>query len=230
MIKFNHFILTLLLLLNHPAAFADDKQHFNQINLQTAASEDITNDQLIAMLVVQETGNDPATLANKVNDKMAKIIAKTDLFKGIEHQTINYNSQPIYKNGSIKSWKVSQNIRFKSKNFDQLGKLIGQVNQLSIVQSMSFGVSDSQIEKTQDRLTKGAIAKFRHKAANIAKQFGKSSYHLVHITVGNNSVQQPHQNMMRSSMATESMSYSAPALSAGTNKISVHVNGTVELF
>jgi predicted secreted protein len=230
MIKFNHFILTLLLVLSHHAAFADDKQNFNQVNLQVTVSEDIANDQLIAMLVVQETGNDPASLANKVNDKMAKIIAKVDHFKMVEHQTINYNSQPIYKNGSIKSWKVSQNIRFKSQNFDQLGKLIAQVNQLSTVQSMNFGLSDSQIEKTQDRLTKDAIVKFRHKASGIAKQFGKSSYHLVHINVGSNYVQQPRQRMMRSSMAKESMADSAPALSAGSNTISVNVNGTVELF
>ncbi len=230
MIKFNHLMLTLLLVLSHSAAFADDKQNFNQVNLQATASEDIANDQLNAMLVVQETGNDPATLANKVNDKMAKIIAKADRFKMVEHQTINYNSQPIYKNGSIKSWKVSQNIRFKSQNVDQLGKLIAQINQLSTVQSMNFAVSDRQIEKTQARLTKDAIAKFRHKAADIAKQFGKSSYHLVHINVGNNYVQQPRQRMMRSSIAKESMSDSAPAVSAGTNKIIVNVNGTVELF
>jgi len=229
MIKLNPLILTLLFALSHHTAFANDKQNFNQVNLQATASDNVANDQLIAILVVQETGNDPAALANKVNDKMAKIIAKAERFNTVDHQTINYNSQPIYKNGSIKSWRVSQNIQFKSQNFDQLGKLVAQVNQLSTVQSMNFGVSDNQIEKTQDRLTEQAIAKFRHNASNIAKQFGKSSYHLVHVNIGNNYVQ-PRQVMMRSSMKAEAMADSAPALSAGTNKISVNINGTIELF
>jgi predicted secreted protein len=231
MIKLNHFILTLLLMLSLSAAtFANDKQHFNQVNLQVTASDDIANDQLIAIVVVQETGDNPAILANKVNDKMAKIIAKANRFKRVQHQTINYNSQPIYSNGSIKSWQVSQNIQFKSQNFDQLGKLIAEVNQLSIVQSMHFAVSDTLIEQTQDRLTQDAISQFRTKAAAISKQFGKSSYHLVHINVGNNYVQQPRQMMMRSAMVSEMKADTAPALSAGTNKVSVNINGTIELY
>jgi len=229
MIKLNLVILALFFALSHHTAFADDQQNFNQVSLQATASDNVANDQLIAMLVVQETGNDPATLANRVNDKMAKIIAKADRFNMVEHQTVNYSSQPVYKNGSIKSWRVSQNIQLKSQDFDQLGKLVAQVNQLSTVQSMTFGVSDSQIEKTQDRLTEQAIAKFRHNASNIAKQFGKTSYHLVHINIGNNYVQ-PRQVMMRSSMKAEAMADSAPALSAGTNKVSVNINGTIELF
>jgi predicted secreted protein len=229
MLKLTQVTLAALLLVIAPLSFADQEQHFNQINMQATASDNIANDQLIAILVVQETGNDPATLANKVNTKMAQIIAKADRFNNIKHQTINYNSRPIYKNGAIKSWQVSQNIRLKSQDFEQLGKLVSQANKLSTVQSMNFGVSDQQIEKTQDRLTEQAIKKFRHKAAIIAKQFGKSNYHLVHINIGNNHVQ-PQRHMMRSSMAMESKADVAPALSAGTNKISVNINGTIELF
>jgi len=229
MLKISQTMLSALLLIMTPFAFAEQEQHFNQINMQATASDNIANDQLIALLVVQETGNDPATLANIVNSKMAKIIAKAERFNNIKHQTINYNSRPIYKNGAIKSWQVSQNIRLKSQDFEQLGKLVSQVNQLSTVQSMNFGVSDQQTEKTQDRLTELAIKKFRHKATLIAKQFGKSNYHLVHINIGNNYVQ-PQRHMMRSSMAKESMADVAPALSAGTNKISVNINGAIELF
>ncbi len=229
MFKLISVILPLLFALSHHAAVADEKQNFNQVTLQVTASDNIANDQLVAILVVQQTGHNPATLANQVNDKMAKIIASANRFKAVEHQTINYHSQPIYKNGSVKSWRVSQDIQFKSQNFDQIGKLIAQVNPLSTIQSMNFGVSDSQIEKAQDRLTAQAIAKFRHHASTIAKQFDKSSYHLVHINIGNNYVQ-PRQVMMRSSMKAEAMADSAPALSAGTNKISVNINGTIELF
>ena len=222
-------ILSVILLLSASLAYADKEQHFNQVNMQATASSNIANDQLVAILVVQENGNDPATLANIVNTRMAKVFAKAEKFDNIQHQTINYSSRPIYKNGAIKSWQVSQNIRLKSQNFDQLGKLISQVNKLSTVQSMNFGVSDQQIEKTQDRLTKQAIQKFRQKATTIAQQFGKSNYHLVHINIGNNHVQ-PQRHMMRASMAQESMADVPPALSAGTNKISVNINGTIELF
>ena len=229
MIKPNHFILPLLFIFSHPLAFADDKQNFNQVNLQTTASELVANDQLVAVLLVQETGKDPAVLANRVNTKMAKIIDKANKFKHVKHQTTNYNSRPIYKNSTIKSWQVSQNIQLQSQDFDQLGKLVSQANSLSTVQSMSFMVSDQQIEQVQDSLTKQAIQKFRQKASMIAKQFGKSDYHLVHINIGNNHVRPPQRHMSRSNMVADSMEV-APALSAGENKVSVNINGSIELF
>lgn len=229
MLKLNQILLSALFLVTAPFAFADQEQHFNQINMQATASDNVANDQLIAVLVVQETGNDPATLANIVNTRMAEIITKADNFNSVRHQTVNYNSRPIFKNGAIKSWQVSQNIRLKSQDFEQLGKLVSLANKLATVQSMNFGVSDQQTEKTQDRLTKQAIKKFRHKASIIAKQFGKSNYHLVHINIGHNYVQ-PQRHMMRASMAKDSMADAAPALSAGTHKVSVNINGTIELF
>ncbi len=216
-------------LLIAPSAYAQDNQRLNQINLQANASEQVANDQLVATLLVQEQGHDPATLANMVNRKMAKLIDKAQTFKHVQYQTVNYNSRPIYKNGNITSWQVSQNIQLTSKDFEQLGQLVSQVNALSTVQSMQFHVSDQQIEQTQEKLTQHAIDAFKKKAQLIAKQFGKSNYHLVQVNIGNNYVQPPQHRVMRSAMAAESMD-AAPALSAGTNKVTVNINGTIELF
>lgn len=229
MLKLSQLLITTLLLSHLPFSLAESDKSFNQVNLQATASQQVANDQLVAVLLVQETGNDPALLANRVNMKMAKIIEKANQFKQIKHQTINYNTRPIYKNGAIKSWQVSQNIQLKSQDFDQLGKLVSQANSLSTVQSMQFMVSDLQIERTQTILTERAIQKFRQKAAMITKQFAKSNYHLVHINIGNNHVRPPQRHMMRSAMVADSME-AAPALSAGENKISVNINGTIELF
>lgn len=229
MIKLRHLLITAVLSMALTPAWASDDQIFNQVDLQTNASQQVDNDQLVAVLLVQETGNNPATLANKVNMKMAEVIDKANKYKAIEHQTINYNSRPIYKNGTIKSWQVSQNIKLQSKDFEQLGKLVSKVNTLSTVQSMNFTVSDDTVEQMQQILTDRAIQKFRNKASRVAQQFDKKGYHLVRVNIGNNYVQPPQRHMMRSAMAAESMDV-APALSAGTNKISVNISGTIELF
>jgi len=229
MIKLRHLLISAVLSMALTPVWANDDQIFNQVDLQTSASQQVDNDQLVAVLLVQETGNNPATLANKVNMKMAQIIDKTNKYKAIEHQTINYNSRPIYKNGTIKSWQVSQNIKLQSKDFDQLDKLVGKVNTLSTLQSMNFTVSDESVEQMQQILTDRAIQKFKNKASRIAQQFDKKGYHLVRVNIGNNYVRPPQRHMMRSAMAAESMDV-APALSAGTNKISVNISGTIELF
>ena len=94
---------------------------------------------------------------------------------------------------------------------------------------MNFTVSDESVEQMQQVLTDRAIQKFKNKASRIAQQFDKKGFHLVRVNIGNNYVRPPQRHMMRSAMAAESMDV-APALSAGTNKISVNISGTIELF
>lgn len=210
-------------------ALADDERHYNQISLNSAASTHIANDLLIAMLVVEEMGSDTARLANQVNEKMAKILAKAEPFKAIDSHTVSYATRPIYKKGVIHSWHVSQTIKLSSQNFEQLSKLIAKVNPLANVQSMQFTISDSKLEQVQEELTLQAIDKFRTKAAMVTERFGKSSYVIINVNIGSNSMP-PRPMMNRSFMKAEIADAAPPALSGGTNKVTVNINGNIELL
>lgn len=115
MIKLRHLLISAVLSMALNPAWASDDQIFNQVDLQTSASQQVDNDQLVAVLLVQETGNNPATLANKVNIKMAQIIDKANKYKAIEHQTINYNSRPIYKTAPSNHGKSAKISNYKAK-------------------------------------------------------------------------------------------------------------------
>jgi len=220
--------LTFFLLVSVSLSLSADDHTYNQISLQTSASQDVANDVLVAMLIVQENGHQPAALAERVNKKMADVLAKADRVKEIDSHTTSYNSQPLYKNGKINSWQVSQHIKLTSQDFEQLGKLIADVNELARVQSMTFKVSDQQIEQTKEVLTKTAIAKFRTKASLVTEQFGKTNYQLVHVSIdGNHSTPQPMR--MERMMMSDAKMTAPPATSAGTNKITVNIIGTIEL-
>lgn len=221
----NAFLLLLFVLPS--VSLANDELRYNQINLQTAASSHIANDLLIAMLVVQETGSDSALLANKVNKKMTKVLSAASRFKDVDSHTVSYTTRPMYRKGVIYSWQVSQTIKLSSQNFEQLGHLIAKVNTLADVQSMQFTVSDLTLEQTQEKLTKQAIAKFRAKAAMVTEQFDKSDYVIVQVNIGSN-YHSPRPMMERSLMAADSAA--PPALAAGTNKITVNINGSIELL
>lgn len=220
--------ISIFLLAIAPISLYANDNTYNHISLQTSASTEVANDVLVAVLVVQENGQQPAALADSVNTKMAQVLSKATDFKAIDSHTTSYNSQPRYKSGQINSWQVSQQIKLTSQDFDQLGKLIAEVNDLARVQSMTFKVSDPRIEKTKEELTKTAIKKFRHKAAIVAEQFGRAHYQLVHVTIDGNH-QSPRPMMERSMMMADSARSAPPATSAGTNKITVNINGTIEL-
>jgi predicted secreted protein len=230
MFKAPHLLTLTLLLITPHFALADNDQHFNQVNLQASAVGHVENDTLQAMLVVQESGSDPAHLAELVNRKMTKALDKAAKFTHVDKQTTNYTTRPMYKNNVIHSWQVMQTIKLSSMNFEQLGELLKQLKPLANIQSMHFTISDQVLEETQDELTVQAITKFRSKSAMIAKQFGKSSYTLVHVSIGNN-YHAPRPMMERGAMVADmQMKSTEPALSAGTNKVTVNVNGTIELL
>ncbi len=222
-------ILTSILVLLPTLSFANEQVRYDQISLQAIAAQKVANDVLVATLIVQENGNNPATLANKVNDKMRELLDTSAQYKAIDSHTTGYNSRPFHEKGSVKSWKVSQSITLTSKNFEQLGQLISETNKLATVQSMSFRVSNSLFKETKALLLKEAILNFRNKAKLIADQFGKSNYRLVHINIDKNQAQ-PSYRMERTMMMSDVASSAPPALSAGTNKVQVNVNGTIELM
>ncbi|MDH5358397.1 MAG: SIMPL domain-containing protein [Gammaproteobacteria bacterium] len=221
-------IAALFILLAAVSVSADTIAQYERISLQAIAVNNVANDVLVATLVVQENGKNPAKLAQRVNQKMTQVLDKVAQIRGIVSHTTNYNSHPIYKNGQINSWEVSQQLRLTSQNYDQLGKVIADLNELTTVQSMVFSVSDEVIDSIKEELTKQAITKFRAKATLIAKQFGKTNYRLVHVSVdGNQPIPRP---MMEKALMSDSHSATSPALSAGINKVSVTVSGTIELL
>lgn len=212
-----------------PASFANDELRYNQVNLQTSASSHVANDTLTALLVIQETGTDTAHLANLVNTKMTKVLEAAAAFKHVDSHTVSYTTRPLYKKGVIHSWQVSQTIQLNSQHFEQLGDLIAKINPYADVQSMQFTVSDTKLENVQEALTKQAIAKFRSKANMVTKEFGKSSFVIIHVNIGNN-YHAPRPMMERSLMTADAKSSTPPALSPGTNKITVNINGNIELL
>jgi len=223
-----HLLILPLVLLSLTSPLKAQDINYNQISLSAAASQEVANDVMNARLIVQENGAKPSQLSQRVNTRMTKILAIVERSADIKAQTTNYNTQPGYKNGKITGWQVTQSLNLNSENIDQLTTLLAKLNELAHIQSMTFSVSDSLREQTKQTLTKAAIKQFRDKAQVITEQFDKTTYKLVHASVDTNSNHYSPKHMMMERMAVAD-AVSTPAVSAGTNKITVTVNGSIEL-
>ena len=216
--------LTLFLL--SPLAMADQQMQLGIINLDASASQDVDNDELVTRLQVIEDGRDPAQLTDLVNQKTALVLDAVKNFKDIEAETSSYNTRPVYKNGNISSWQVSQQLTLETGNFDQMSQFIADISSLANIQAMQFQVSDDKAEQVKQDLLKQAIANFRDKASLIASEFDRSGYELVNLSIDGNYFS-PRPVMERAAMMSADVaSKGAPAaLAGGSNEVSVTVRG-----
>lgn len=218
------------LLMLSPLALADNHGQMGIINLDASAQQDVENDELVTRLQVIEDGRDPAQLTDLVNQKTALVLDAVKNFKDIEAETSSYNTRPIYKNGTITSWQVSQQLTLETGNFDQMSQFIADISSLANIQAMQFQVSDARAEKVKKALLKQAISNFKDKAGLVATEFDRSSYELVNLSIDGNYFS-PRPVMERAAMMSADVaSKGAPAaLAGGSNEVSVTVRGSIQL-
>lgn len=218
------------LLMLSPMALADEQRPMGIINLDASASQDVENDELVTRLQVIEDGRDPAQLTDLVNQKTALVLDAVKNFKDIEAETSSYNTRPIYKNGSITSWQVSQQLTLETGHFDQMSQFIADISSLANIQAMQFQVSDDKAEQVKQALLKQAISNFKDKARLVAGEFDRSGYELVNLSIDGNYFT-PRPVMERAAMMSADVAgKGAPAaLAGGSNEVSVTVRGSIQL-
>jgi predicted secreted protein len=225
----SRYCLALLLILPL-AAVADDRPlSYDRIDLSESATVDVDNDLLVAELFAQAEGSDAAAPANQVNQLIAWAVAAAKHHDAIRVQTLGYHSNPVYKNSTIRGWRVSQSMRLESRDSGVLSDLIGQLQARLKVSSIGYQVSDQQRRKHVDDLTDEALRRFTERATRIARTLGHSGFRIVRLSINDD---QPRPMPVARGLMMEAaadVAVAAPQLEAGTRKLSVSVSGEIEL-
>jgi predicted secreted protein len=109
-----------------------------------------------------------------------------------------------------------------------IGQLTGRISTLTISRVV-YGLSREAREKSEGDVAAQAIARYRAKAADYAKQFGYAGYTVREVAVNANEAP-PNRPipMMRAQMAAAPAD-DALAVEAGKAVVTVSVNGTVQM-
>lgn len=226
MSKYLLFFAVMLFSVN---ALADNDLHYNLINLSANAKTEVSNDEMSAYLQILRSGSDASELAKAVNKSAQEALRIAKTYDVVSVQTQGYQTQPIYDDGKIQSWQVSQQLRLKSSDFSQMSELLAKLQSLGNIQSMQFAISDTHLETTRQQLAKEAIEKFRAQASAIQQQFTASGYRVVNLSVNQGGYSPLY--METSSMRMDTMAKAAPiAIEAGSNEVSVDVHGQIQLI
>jgi len=201
-------------------------------SLSATASERIDNDRLTATLAVQVEGDDPAVLAQRLDETMGAALAIVEPVETLQVATRDYRIAPEYDERGQRTprWRGSQQLELQTGDIEAAAAAIGRLQQNLQVQGMRFSVAPETLAKASDRLIVEALQRFEARAALIARTLGAASHRVVDADVSTGETMGPAAAPRMSMRSADGRAHpSAPALSGGTSEVSVSVRGRIEL-
>src|SRR5690348_6984780 len=100
-------LLAAMLLALAGIAHAEEAQaDYDVVSLQAEASREADNDEAVALLAAEARGENPATLAEQVNKKMAAALKAVKAVAAVRPRSGSYRTAPTYKGGRVDGWLV----------------------------------------------------------------------------------------------------------------------------
>lgn len=203
------------------------------VSLTSSATVEVTKDLLTISLATTKEGQDAASVQSQLKQALDAALAeaKKSAKPGqLDVQTGNFSLQPRYTNkGVINGWLGTTELVVEGRDMQAIGQLTGRITTLTI-SGVSYNISRELREKAEGEVAAQAIARYRAKAADYAKQFGYAGYAVREVNVQSNDVGpiRPMATFSRAK-AMSAASDEALAVEPGKGSVTVTVNGTVQM-
>lgn len=213
-------------------AVAADAPPQGVVSLSSQASVEVAKDMLSLTLSTSRDGNDAAAVQAGLKQVLeaalteARKVAKPGL---IDVQTGQFSLMPRHapKTGAISGWQGSAELLIEGRDVAGIAQLAGRINGLSVAR-VSANLSREQREKVESELAAQAIAGYRAKAENYARQFGYSGFVVREVAVDTQS-QTPRMAPMMAMAKADMATSEALPVELGRGLVTVQVNGTIQL-
>jgi predicted secreted protein len=214
-----------------PAA-ADTPAPSGVVNLSTSATAEVPKDWMSVVLTTVRDGSDASAVQSAL--KQALDVALTEARRAakpgqLEVQTGNFSLYPRYTNkGVMSGWQGTAELLLEGRDMPAIGQLVGRIDSMTISR-VNYSLSRDSREKLESEVAAQAIARYRDKAADYARQFGYAGYTLreVNVTANEPSPIVPMQLMRVKAAAT--LEASPLPVEAGKALVTVGVSGSVQL-
>lgn len=224
--------IALLTVLASTSVWAADPPPQNVIGLSASASLEVTKDLLSVTLSATRDGTDAASVQSALKQALDAALAEAKKAAKpgqIDVQTGNFSLFPRYSpKGGITGWQGTAELGIEGRDIPGIAKLTGRITTMTIAR-VGSGLSKEQREKVESQVAAEAIASYRTKATDYAKQFGFSGYTVREVNVnGNEPMGYSSAPMVRMSAKSADASESLP-VELGKGTVTVTVNGTVQM-
>ena len=220
-----------LALIASSAALADTAPPQGVLSLTASASIEVTKDLLSVTFATTKDGTDANAVQAQLKQALDAALgeAKKAARPGqLDVQTGGFSLYPRYAaKGGISGWQGTAQVIVEGRDMAAIGQLSARIATMTIA-SVDFRLSKEASQKVEGDVTGEAIARYRGKATEYAKQFGYASYSIREVNVATGDAQQmyPKARMTAMSSATASDPLS---VEPGKALVTATVNGTVQM-
>lgn len=201
------------------------------VSLSASASVEVVRDLLTVTLSTTREGADAAAVQSQLKQALDAALAEAKRAAKpgqVEVQTGNFSISPRYTNkGASNGWQGSAELVVEGRDMQAIGQLTGRITTLTISR-VGYNLSRELREKSEGEVSAQAIARYRAKAADYAKQFGYAGYAIREVNVSANE-QIPPRGVPMQMKAMAASSEEALPVEPGKGTVSVNVSGTVQM-
>jgi len=220
-------VLTLFAAAPSGASAGEVAEPMNRVSFQVESSRDVANDRVQAVVGITDEDADAARLADRVNQTMARALAKARAASGVRVESGGYTTYPVHENGKLRRWRASQDLILDSADVQAVTALIGDLQAELQLRSVEFQVSPERRRAAEDELVAEVLKLFRARAEIIRASLGARSYEVVQISI--NGEHGPPIRPMQMEARSVGAMVAPPALESGSSRLSVFASGTIEL-
>lgn len=213
------------------AVSADAPAPQGVVMLSASATTEVTKDLLTVTLATTREGADAAAVQAQLKQALdaALLEAKKAARAGqVDVQTGNFQVSPRYTNkGTTNGWQGSAELVIEGRDMPAIGQLTGRINSLTISR-VAYNLSRELRERVEGEVSAQAIARFRAKAGDVAKNFGYTGFAVREVSVNTNE-SSPVRPMAMQAKSMSASSDEALPVEPGKGMVVVSVNGSVQM-
>lgn len=219
-------LLSLLLCMATPAFAVDgDVVHF-----EVSVSDEVGNNEAYASLSKTMTAKTPKELARQLNPLLNQVLAIAKQYPNLKVNSASPSGYPRYDDkGKVIGVMGSVNLKLRGTDMEAMSAALGQLQEFLVLQDLSFGVSKSLKQQTQENLQAQAVKEFQKQATNIATLWHAKSYRLIEASMNNSDQSPEYPAPVMLGMASEK-SVAKLELEAGQSQLHYDIKGSIQLL
>lgn len=233
--RVRHCVLpaALTLLAAGPVLAADAPPPEGVLQLTASATLDVPRDWMSLSFSTNREGSDAATVQSQLKQAVDAALAEARRIAKpgqVEVQTGGFSIYPRYgQKGTLTGWQGSTELLVEGRDMAAIGQLTGRIASMSISR-VAYSLSREAREKVEAEVSAQAVARFRARAAEHAKQFGYAGYSVREVNVMLEQPQGGPVPMPRMAMAlAKSADAEALPVEAGKGTVTATVSGSVQM-
>ena len=223
-------IVAVLLAMGGVAHAAEPAAVQGIVNLSASASIEVPRDMLSVTLSATRDGADAAAVQGALKQALDAALAEARKVAKpgqVDVQTGNFSLFPRYgKPNTMIGWQGNAELVVEGRDMPAIAALTGRIATMTIAR-VGYNLSRESRERVEGELAAQAIAHYRAKAADYAKQFGYGAFVVREVNVATGEANFPPPMPRVRAMAASADE--ALPVEPGRGTVSVTVSGSVQI-